>query len=122
MAKLRYKKTYHARVFGGKDAEWRGITQGKAPLYSGSLQMSLNAVYDDNIFKSRIGQAEDERDTYSGPILSGADTGSLVAVSAGAEVFAWDKTWEAVLISVYLYDNVPNKLHDSDGNALLAWK
>ena len=122
MGKLRYKKTYHRRVFGGKDAEWNGITQGKGELYPNSLHMSLNAVYDDNIFKTRDGQELDETDIFSGAILSGADSGTFVSISAGTEVFAWDKEWETILVAVYLYDNVPNKLYDSDNNALLAWK
>lgn len=51
-------KTYHARVFGGKEAQWSGIDQSKGVLYPRAVNMSLNSVFDDNIFKSRSGQTE----------------------------------------------------------------
>ena len=57
------RKTYHRRVFGGKDATWDGIDQGKGALHEDSIGMSLNATFDDNLFKTRDGQ-EQERISF----------------------------------------------------------
>lgn len=80
-------KTYNRRVFGGKDATWNGIDQGKHPLYPSALNMALNAIFDDNVFKVRNGQQKAE-DQFSFGILSGTSTTNYAVVSSGFEVFA----------------------------------
>jgi hypothetical protein len=80
-------KTYHSRIFGGKASDWRGIDQGRGPFYSGALEFSLNATYDDNTFRSRDGQTlPDLTWTPSGPILSAGNTGRFMLIAAGEDV------------------------------------
>jgi len=80
-------KTYHKRVFGGKDADWRGIDQSKCAFYTGALEMSLNAVYDDFVFKPRVGQVKVTQYS-SGAVLSGKKTLSQVIVNAGTDLYS----------------------------------
>ena len=79
-------KTYHRRVFGGKDAQWRGIDQGKGTMHDGAIGMSLNATFDDNLFKTRDGQETVTMD-LSGSVLSAANTNNMVAINAGTDLF-----------------------------------
>ena len=81
------RKTYHRRVFGGKDAQWRGIDQGKGAMHEGAIGMSLNATFDDNLFKTRDGQAEDTTVDPSGSVLSAVNTNNMVAINAGTDLF-----------------------------------
>lgn len=80
-------KTYSKNIFGGKDAVWNGIDQGKHPLYPSALNMSLNAIYDNNVFKSRDGQSRTSFDAAAG-VLSGVNTINCVVIAAGTELFA----------------------------------
>lgn len=80
-------KTYHRRVFGGKDTPWIGIDQGKGALVDGSVRMSLNATYDEDVMKQRDGQAVEASSFYSG-IHTGKNTGTAVVFGSGVEVFA----------------------------------
>jgi len=80
------RKTYHRRVFGGKDAQWNGIDQGKARLHEGSIGMSLNATYDDNLFKTRDGQVADTME-IDGSVLSASNTNNMVIINAGTDIF-----------------------------------
>jgi len=80
-------KTYHARIFGGKNADWRGIDQSKGHFYPGALEMALNATFSENIFKVREGQ-EKEAALGQGSVLTGVNTGAYVLVMQGEEIFA----------------------------------
>ena len=80
------RKTYHRRVFGGKDAAWRGIDQGKGAMHDGAIGMSLNATFDDNLFKTRDGQTEDTMD-LDGSVLSASNTNNMVVINAGTDIF-----------------------------------
>jgi hypothetical protein len=80
-------KTYSRRVFGGKDAVWIGIDQGKHPLYPSALEMSMNAIYDENVFKSRPGATGVVFNNYAG-VLSASRSDNFIAISSGLEVFA----------------------------------
>ena len=80
-------KTYHRRVFGGKDAEWRGIDQGKGALHEQALSMAMNVTFTDNVFKTRDGQSIQAMD-ISGSILSAKNTNNMVVVNAGTDLFA----------------------------------
>ena len=84
-------KTYHRRVFGGKEVPWRGIDQGKAPFTDGALQMALNASFDESVFKLRDGQ-ESATQFGEGIIYSGHNSGMFVTVISGEEVFAEEVT------------------------------
>lgn len=57
------RKTYHRRVFGGKDAQWKGINHGEGTMLPGAIGMSLNVTYDDNLFKTRDGQVREAIET-----------------------------------------------------------
>lgn len=57
------RKTYHRRVFGGKDAQWNGIDYGKGTMHPNAIGMSLNVTYDDNLFKVRDGQVAEALET-----------------------------------------------------------
>jgi len=80
------RKTYHRRVFGGKDATFRGIDQGKGSLYPDALEMSLNATFDDNVFKTRLGQVSIDSGT-TGVILCAKHTAGYVTIMAGTDLF-----------------------------------
>jgi len=79
-------KTYHRRVFGGKDATFDGIDQGKGLLVPGALEMSLNATFDDNVFKTRAGQVSVDSGT-TGVILCAKHTAGYVTIMAGTDLF-----------------------------------
>jgi hypothetical protein len=79
-------KTYHRRVFGGKDASWNGIDQGKGRLLPDALEMSLNATFDDNVFKTRLGQVSVDSGT-TGVILCAKHTAGYVTIMAGTDLF-----------------------------------
>lgn len=79
-------KSYHRRVFGGKEAPWIGIDQGKGALYDGSIKMSLNATYKTTAVVSRDGQARVEI-VLDGGVNSGANVGAFVVLSVGREIF-----------------------------------
>ncbi len=81
------RKTYSKRIFGGKDANWIGIDQGKHPLYPSALEMSLNALYDDNVFKSREGSKRESFANVSG-FLNGSRSDNFIVIGSGCEVFA----------------------------------
>lgn len=51
-------KTYHARVFGGREAVWKGIDQGKHPLYPNTVNMAMNATFSEDVFRARSGQVK----------------------------------------------------------------
>jgi hypothetical protein len=79
-------KTYHARVFGGKDSSWNGVDQGKHPLYPSALNMATNAVFDDNVFKVRDGQTK-TTDEVSGEVITGTNTGTMITIGSGTDLF-----------------------------------
>ncbi len=79
-------KTYHRRVFGGKDATWDGIDQGRGDLSQTSVNMALNVTFDDNLFKTRDGQVEDDL-TVTGSVHSAINTQNMVAVVAGTDLY-----------------------------------
>jgi len=81
------RKTYHRRVFGGKDAKWDGIDQGKADLYPDTVNMALNVTFNDNLFKTREGQGVDDLEV-TGSIHSAINTQNTVAVCAGTDIYA----------------------------------
>jgi len=80
------RKTYHRRVFGGKAAQWNGIDQGKGAMHPDAIGMSLNATYDNNLFKTRDGQSSDAID-LTGSVLSAVNTNNMVAINAGTDIF-----------------------------------
>jgi len=79
-------KTYHARVFGGRNAEFRGIDQGKGALHTDALEMSLNATFNDNVFKTRLGQVSVDSGT-TGVILCAKHTAGYVTIMSGTDLF-----------------------------------
>ena len=79
-------KTYHRRVFGGKDATWDGIDQGRGDLSQTSVNMALNVTFDDNLFKTRDGQVEGDL-TVTGSVHSAINTQNMVAVVAGTDLY-----------------------------------
>ena len=79
-------KTYSRSVFSHKRASWRGMDQGKGALYRGdSVEMTLNVLMDDNVFKNRVGQ--EIKDTSAYGIISGKKTLSGVTVASGTNIF-----------------------------------
>ncbi len=79
-------KTYSANVFSHKKGVWGGMDNSKGELYRGdTIQMSLNVVTDENVFKPREGFTE-YASTDSG-ILSAKSTLRYVLVSTGSKVF-----------------------------------
>ena len=78
-------KTYHRRVFGGKDAAFKGIDQGKGSVVPGALEMALNATFDDNVFKTRLGQGIVDSGT-TGVIRCARHTIGFVTIMAGTSL------------------------------------
>jgi len=85
------RKTYHRRVFGGKDAIWEGMDQGKGLLFRGNtVRFSLNAVFDENTFRQRMGQ-EAVAQSYEGSLHTGHELLNSVAVGAGTDFYVTEK-------------------------------
>lgn len=103
-------KTYHRRVFGGRSATFDGIDQGKGVLHPEALEMSLNATFDDNVFKTRSGQARVESD-LEGSILCAKNTATYTTIMSGTDVFIWD--------DIVFVRREPIKLLDADGFGLV---
>ena len=73
-------------MFGGKSATFDGINQGKGLLHPEALEMSLNATFDDNVFKTRSGQVSVDSGT-TGVILCAKHTAGYVTIMAGTDLF-----------------------------------
>ena len=84
-------KTYHRRVFGGKDAVWLGMDQGKGLLYRGNtVRFSLNATFEENTFRPREGQTA-SAESYEGSLHTGRELLNTVVVGAGTDFYVTEK-------------------------------